>query len=183
MDSVPEKKLLLNLKEGDASAFEEVFFRYNQRIFNFCLRFIRSNDEVEEIVQRVFVALWEQRDTINPEKSVSSYLFGIAKNLVYQEFRKKVYREAALRKMEKKEDVHEESAYQEIFFGELKEILHSVVEQLPSRQKEIYLLSREHGLSYFEIATRLGISENTVDTQLRRALSFIREKYRQHYNK
>jgi RNA polymerase sigma-70 factor (ECF subfamily) len=85
--------------------------------------------------------------------------------------------------MEKKEDVHEESAYQEIFFGELKEILHSVVEQLPSRQKEIYLLSREHGLSYFEIATRLGISENTVDTQLRRALSFIREKYRQHYNK
>lgn len=177
MDDSLEKKLLLNLKKGDAGAFEIIFFKYNQRLFNFCFRFFSSKEEAGDLVQRVFISLWEQRDMLDPERPVSSYLYGIARNLVYQEFRKSVFKEALNRKIIKEAEISEDSGYREIFFDDLKEVLAALIEQLPGRQKEIYKLSREEGLSYTEIASRLGISENTVDTQLRRALSFLREKY------
>ena len=176
-----DENLILGLKKGDISSFESIFSLYNKRIYNFCLRLQHSSHDAEETVQRVFVALWEQRITLNEKQSLTSYLYSIARYIVYQDFRQKVYKKAAFESLSLKSAVFNESTKDEVLFLELLNFLDSIIEKLPERQKEIFKLSRYSCMTYKQIAEQLNISENTVDTQIRRALEFLREKYKTHY--
>ena len=86
-----ESDIISGLCNGSKKAFEKIFFRYHQLIYNFCLRLLSSHDEAEEIVQNVFVALWEQRSRLDVSKPVLPYLFSIARYMVYSELRQQVY--------------------------------------------------------------------------------------------
>jgi RNA polymerase sigma-70 factor, ECF subfamily len=176
-----EKKLILNLREGSVQAFNEIFSLNHKRICNFCRRLYQSSDEAEETVQKVFVALWEQRLQIDENKSLASYLFTIARYMVYQEFRQQVYKKAAFDHFVLNSIDYTESTKDDVLYNELYTFLQSVIESLPDRQREIFRLNRFSGLTYVQIADKLNITENTVDTQIRRALEFIRNKYKYHY--
>jgi RNA polymerase sigma-70 factor (ECF subfamily) len=182
MDNIGSSDLLAKLKQGNPKAFEVIYNELHQKIYNFSLRLLLSSEDAKEIVQRVFVALWEQRDKIDKDKSISAYLFSIARYMIYQEFRNQVYRKAALEFLLASDINLHETTKDEILFNELTDILHEIIDQLPARQKEIFHLSRDSGLSYKQIADQLNISENTVDTQLRRALNFVRIEYKKRYS-
>jgi RNA polymerase sigma-70 factor, ECF subfamily len=182
MSLLDEKTLILGLQKGSIPAFEKIFSLFHKRIYNFSLRLCQSSDEAEEIEQRVFVALWEQRGQVNENKSLTSYLYTIARYMVYQGFRQKIYQKAAFDHFVFNSIDLSESTKDEVLFNELLSFLESVIERLPERQREIFKLSRFSGLTYRQIADQLNITENTVDTQIRRALEFVRDKYETHYN-
>jgi len=176
-----EKKLILDLREGNVQAFNEIFSLHHKRIYNFCRRLYQSPDEAEETVQKVFIALWEQRLQTDENKSLASYLFTIARYIAYQEFRQQVYKKAAFDHFVLNSIDYNESTKDDVLYNELYTFLQSVIESLPDRQREIFRLNRFSGLTYLQIADKLNITENTVDTQIRRALEFIRNKYKYHY--
>jgi RNA polymerase sigma-70 factor (ECF subfamily) len=182
MSLLDEKTLILGLHEGSIPAFKKIYSLYHKRIYNFCLHLYQSSDDAEETVQRVFVALWEQRVQVDENRSLASYLFTIARYIVYKEFRQQVYKKAAFDHCILNSIDLNETTKDDVLYNELLSFLESVIERLPERQRQIFKLSRFSGLTYRQIADNLNITENTVDTQIRRALEFIRDKYKTHYN-
>jgi RNA polymerase sigma-70 factor, ECF subfamily len=177
-----EKTLILGLQKGSIPAFEKIFSLYHKRIFNFCLHLYQSSDEAQETVQKVFIALWEQRVHVDENKSLASYIYTIARYMAYQEFRQQVYKKAAFDHFILNSIDLNETTKNDVLYNELLSFLESVIERLPERQREIFKLSRFSGLTYRQIADNLNITVNTVDTQIRRALEFVRDKYKTHYN-
>ncbi len=176
-----EKTLILGMKKDSIPSFERIFSLYHKRIYNFCLSLHQSPDDAEETVQKVFVALWEQRKQVDESKTIGAYLYSIARYMMYQDFRQSVYKKAAFDHFILNSPVTNESTKDEVLFNELVNFLESQIERLPERQREIFKLSRFKGLTYMKIAEKLNITENTVDTQIRRALDFLRDKYKTHY--
>lgn len=176
-----EKSFNSDLQKGNVSVFEKVYSIYHKRIYNFCLQLNQTPDEARETVQKVFVALWEQRRQVDENKSITSYLYTIARYMVYQEFRQQVYKKAAFNHIILNSSDFNNTTKDDIFYNELVSFLEFAIERLPRRQREIFKLSRFTGLTYRQIADQLKITENTVDTQIRRALEFIRIKYKAYY--
>ena len=176
-----EKTITFELKKGDIKAFGKIFSFYHKRIYSFCLNLHQSPDDAEETVQKVFVALWEQRSQVDENKPLASYLFTIARYIVYQEFRHQVYKKAAFDHFVLNSYDFNETTKDDVLFNELVSFLEKIIEKLPDRQRQIFKLSRFSGLTYRQIANQLEISENTVDTQIRRALEFIRNGYKNYY--
>jgi len=181
MINTDEREIVLQLLSGSKKAFEQIFNMYHQRVYSFCLRLLCNTDTAEEITQNVFVALWDQRNKVDSTKLLAPYLFSIARYMIYREFRNKVYRKAAFEEISNTEISYKEITKDEVLFHELYDYLQRLIEKLPPRQKEIFRLSRDSRLTYKEIALHLGISENTVDTQIRRALVYMRKEYESYY--
>ncbi len=176
-----EKALISDLQKDNILSFGKIFTFYHKRIYSFCMSLHQSPDEAEETVQKVFVALWEQRGQIDESKPLGEYLYSIARYMIYREFRRKVYKKAVFDHFTFNSPEANNSTKDEVLFNELLTFLESQIERLPERQREIIRLSRYEGLTYRQVGEKLNITENTVDTQIRRALDFLRDKFENHY--
>lgn len=173
--SKSNKELLLRLKEGDQVAFYNIYERYCRRLYGFVFRYIKQEAEAEEIVQEVFVKIWEARERIDENSSFESFLFTIAYNTTISLLRK--------RSSEKKYLEHLKSVQQfdsapdlidEIYSKELAEKVQTLLNELTPRQKEVFQLSREEGFTHDEIAKKLNISVNTVKKHMVNTLAFLK---------
>ncbi|TKG89043.1 RNA polymerase sigma-70 factor [Puteibacter caeruleilacunae] len=175
-DRIHEEYFLVEeLRKGNSLAFEVLYRKYNGKLFNFVRKTIGDKEEAAEIVQYVFIKLWEKRSTIDPSQSFSGFVFKIAKNLVYNFIRKSV-REASMKEAHIDSlDQLADSTFDKVEFTELEARLKACIDKLPPRRKEVFILSRKRGMTYKEIAIHLNISENTVDTQIRKALQFLKD--------
>lgn len=178
-----EKKLVFLLKQGDISAFQLIYQNYYGKIFSFCFKIFRSEAECAEIVQNVFISLWEQREKIDEEKLFSSYIFGIAKNTTYQTLRTHLYRSAFWEHYLNTIDEFSNVTQDEIYYNDLKYKLDQLIDQLPAKRKMIFRLSRFYGLTYKQIAEKLFITENTVDTQMRKSIQYLKNSYNKLFEK
>lgn len=174
-----DKELLGRIKNGDEVAFELVFHRYKGYLLDFIRRSLPKEEDAEGLVQEVFVKLWMNRHKIDPSKSLNAFLFTIARNEIYDRLRKLLSKRKYLEELYYSSRESDEQSEKQMEYDELKETVDNLVGQLPEKRREIFMLSREEGLSYKEIAIRLGISENTVDSQIRKALSYLKENLRQ----
>jgi RNA polymerase sigma-70 factor (ECF subfamily) len=169
-----DKVLIKNFKRGDVKSFDLIFEKYHKKIYHFALGFLKNREDAEEITQEVFLNLWKSRGQINEQYVFSSYLFRIAFNAVHKFFRKKLserdHLEAALENL-----VHEDySTNIDIEYNNLLEITYNCADQLPRRQKEIFLMNFKDHLSNEEIAQKLNVTRKTVDNYLSKARSFIK---------
>ena len=165
--------LIARLKANDQLAFELLFYRYKNKIKGFVCQMAPPQIDPDEIVQKVFIRIWLQKARINPEKSFPSFLFTIAKNEVIDQIRSSVNRKIYFMGDELISDLNiidQEKDVQE----ELEQKMEKLIRKMPERRRQIFELSRFEGLTYKKIAEKLHISENTVDTQIRKALSFLR---------
>jgi len=178
-----EKRLLVLLKQGDIPAFQLIYQNYFNKIFSFCFKIFRSETECAEIVQNVFIALWEQREKIDEEKLFSSYLFGIAKNITYQALRTHLFRSAFWEHYVNAIEEFSDITQDEIYYNDLKIKLEQLIDQLPAKRKMIFRFSRFYGLTYKQIAEKLFISENTVDTQMRESIRYLKDSYNKLFEK
>lgn len=177
MDSA-DSFLVEKLKKDDIAAFNELYNRYHCRVYHLAMKFLPCNEDAEEIVQIVFVALWENRSKIDAQQSFESYVFSIARHNIYKALRKAVYRQGYIEYFRQN---HSDTSFVTedlILFNELDTVVHELVEKLPPKRREIIRLHREEGLSYNEIATRLSITNSTINTQLTKALNYIRHNIR-----
>jgi RNA polymerase sigma-70 factor (ECF subfamily) len=173
-----EKELLKKLRGGDSFAFEVLFYKYRNKVKGFAVKIIPSKIDFEEIVQEVFVKVWINKESINPEKDFQSYLFSIAKNLILDHLKSAVNRKLYFIGEHFQQDLLIDDSQESLLIDDAEEKLQKLINEIPERRREIFLLSRFEGLSYKQIAEKLNISENTVDSQIRNALAFLRKEFR-----
>ena len=171
-----EKDYIIELKKGSFSAFDHIFSSYKARLYTFAVGYLKVTEDAQELVQEVFVKVWENREMLDETRSFNSYLFTISKNTILNYFRKKANEQSYIDYIKKNTSLSYNKTEEDLAYEELQEKASRVIEQLPARQKEIYRLSREQGLSNEEIARQLKISKKTVENQVTLALKFLRER-------
>lgn len=178
MSNVKEKIVIDELIKGSYMAFDNLFESYSDKLYHFVLSIIKVPQLAEDIVQEVFIKIWERRLELNRHKSFKSFLFSIAYNETISLLRRKKletkYLEQVVGFIDENKTLNTPEL--ELEYHEIQKTIQQVVETLPERRKQIYRLSREKGLSNNEIAEKLNISKNTVENQLVVALKTIREK-------
>jgi RNA polymerase sigma-70 factor (family 1) len=169
---INESLLVHNLSRGNLLAFNTLYKEYSNRLYRFAFGYLKSETEAEELVQEVFTIIWEKRADLKKELSFKSFLFTIAFNIIRKHFRTKAYLTEYF-KTGISVDIDMQTS-QNITYDSLYQYITELVDQLPGRRKEIFILSRFNGLSIKEIAEKLKISHKTVENQLTYALKFIR---------
>ncbi len=168
------KELLVKLKNGDDRAFEDLYNSYKEPATRFCNSILKDIEESENIVQEVFIKIWNRKSLINPELNFTSYLFTIIKNRVF-DYLKEVKKNEHIREKYWENIVDyktEDTELKEERFVKVKE----AVDNLSVKRREIIKLNYEEGKSYEEIANQLNISKNTVKNQLVKAKQVIRRQ-------
>ncbi|WP_172594515.1 RNA polymerase sigma factor [Mariniphaga sediminis] len=170
-----EEDLLLRLKKGDKVAFELIFYKYKGKLFDFIRKSLPTSEEAENIIQDVFTNLWLYRKKLDSGKSLNALLYTMVRNELFMHLRKQIVRRKYVEEFGLFVNENDDSTQNQIEYNELKLLLAQLIESMPEKRKEVFKLSRYEGLSYKEIAKKLGISEHTVDTQIRKALSYLKE--------
>lgn len=156
-------------------AFDEIYNKYCYEIHQFVIRYLKDETDAEEIVQEVFIKIWESRKKIKEYSTFESFLFTIAYNSTMSLLRKRVSETKSKEYLKSFQQINAVNpVIEEIHYKELEQKVQSLLQQLTPRQKEIYLLSREEGLTHKEIAEKLGVSENTVKNHLVTTLKFLK---------
>jgi RNA polymerase sigma-70 factor, Bacteroides expansion family 1 len=169
-----EQQLVKLLQKGNVEAFDSLFGVYSSKLFGFACKYFRNNADAEELVQEVFVKVWENRQSIKSEYSFKSYLFTIALNIIRKYFNKKA---ASLRYLESlQEDAFTSEQANHDNFETALQKLNLIIEQMPARRREIFIKSKLEGRSSKEVADELNITPGTVDNQVSEALKFIRNQ-------
>ena len=169
--------LILLIQKDDQVAFYNLYELYCLRLYGFVLRYIKQKEDAEEIVQEVFVKIWESRNKIDAYSSFESFLFTIAYNTTISLLRKRTSEKKYLEHLQSLQHPDDlPDLIDEIHFNELNERVQLLLNELTPRQKEIYHLSREEGLSHDEIAKKLDISVNTVKKHMANTLAFLKSQ-------
>lgn len=168
-------ELIKRIQKDDRVAFYHIYERYSKRLYGFVLRYIKQKEDAEEIVQEVFVKIWESRNKIDAYSSFESFLFTIAYNTTISLLRKRTNEKRYLEHLKSiQQPNNSPDLIDEIHFNELNDRVQSLLNKLTPRQKEIFQLSREEGLTHDEIAKKLDISVNTVKKHMTNTLTFLK---------
>ncbi|MGK6352832.1 RNA polymerase sigma factor [Parapedobacter sp. DT-150] len=170
-----ERALLLRLREGDHKAFEKLFSIYSPIITGHLLRLLKVPELVEEIVQDSYLSLWEYRDRIDPDKPIKAYIFQIAVNNARDLFRRAMHDKQLRTMFYRTVSEGYEHIEAELARKENRDLLGRLLNRLPERQRNVYILCKVEGLSYREVSGRLGISENTVNSHIKRANALLKQ--------
>jgi RNA polymerase sigma-70 factor (family 1) len=174
-----EKKVLELLAQGSEYAFMQLFEYYRARIFGVALRFLKSRELAEEVVQEVFLKVWMRREGIGKVLDFEAYLFTMTRNLVFDRI-KDMAKESSAKKEFAHSIQHVNSTDQPLIEEQYNALLHEALSQLPPQQKQIFRLAKIEGLSHQAIAEQLDISRLTVKTHMAKACKTIRHKLQHH---
>ncbi|OFX62077.1 MAG: hypothetical protein A2066_01630 [Bacteroidetes bacterium GWB2_41_8] len=157
-------------------AFDRVYELYSHKLFSFVFKILKNEAEADDIVQEVFVKIWESRQKLEDYRLLNSYIFTIAYNNSIDLIRKRINNTKYLEHLKNSSVINvTPNLISQIEFNELNSQADKLIANLPERQKQVYLLHREEGLTYPEIAERLGISKNTVENHMVKALKYLRQ--------
>jgi len=171
-----DDELMQEIKADNMFAFDVLYKRYCKRVYKFGYSILKSREESENLTQDVFLSLWENRLKIEKNSSIKSYVFTITYNSAISIIRKKARESQFMEYLKSLQEINVEPVNIELEYTELTNKLDEILQALPQRQKEIYLLHRVKGLKYSEIAESLNISVNTIENHMSRALKTIRKK-------
>ena len=171
-----ERLLLQQLAQGEKQALQELFDRYYTDLCRTALRLVHRPEIAEEIVQDVFVALWEKRDRLHITVSIPAYLSRAVRNRCLNHLKSRAARYDWSEELtEYQHPVESGSPTDELQFSELNEALEHALQQLPEKSRLVYSMSRYEELTYREIATQLDVSVKTVEYHMGQALKQLRQ--------
>lgn len=167
-----DNRLLERIKSGNASYYEEVFRKYYQSLCLFALKYVKDPDEAEEIVQEMFVRIWQKKESLAVTTSLKSYLYQAVRNACLNHLKhnnvKLEYQKRAI------DATSAANAGDTLVALELEARITETLNKLPPERKKIFLMSRNEGLKYREISEKLNISIKTVENQMSKALQFLK---------
>ena len=166
-----DSQLSDEIRKGNGAAFDRLFRKYYSPLCDFVTRIVKSQDATEDIVQEVFARLWIDRAEWLPEISVRAYLHKAVRNTALNYLK---HLQVITSWSSKQSEISGGDVAEEVANRELLSALHEAIEHLPEGSRTIFLLNREEGLTYTEIADVLNISKKTVETQMGRALKALR---------
>jgi RNA polymerase sigma-70 factor, ECF subfamily len=177
-----ESYIFKKMVEGDKEAFRFFFEKYYSDLCNLVNLYLHDALTAEEIVQDIFIYLWEKKDKIKIESSVKSYLLRATKNRSLNYIRNARTKVEILNKIANNDIVNIEMPDEIMNANQLRKVINDAIDSLPDRCRQIYILGKEKKMSYKEISEELGISIKTVEAQMGNALKRLREQLRPHYN-
>ena len=173
--AIDEKELLLLLKQGHEAAFEEIYKLYSSRLLGNIYKMVKSESIAREILQEVFIKVWNNRTVIDPERSFRAYIFRIAENNICDFFRNAT----RIKKMQSHMIVlateHYEHIEEFLLRKENSAILHKAINSLSPQRQQVFRLCKLEGKSYAEVSRELGISVSTISDHIVKANKAIRE--------
>jgi RNA polymerase sigma-70 factor (ECF subfamily) len=177
----PTATYIDQIREGEIAAFEVIFREYYEKLVRFSLGYIGSREAAEDLVQDVFARIWEQRHGWEIRESLAAYLYGSVRNRCLDYVRHQLVERqwadhVVAARAAASDELHLESepADAAIEQDEVDRAIRAAVDRLPERCRQTFVLSREHGLTYHEIAVVMGVSAQTVKIQMGRALKSLR---------
>ena len=179
-----ESEILRQLKLGDKQAYERLFQQHYRNLVLYAKKFVLETEIARDLVQDVFFYVWEKREKLSVDKSMSSYLFRAVHNACINHLKRESTKSNYLKNFllnlnegaiasHKSQDVHELFVHKD-----LSERIDAVIDDLPEQCRNIFRLSRYRGLKNKEIAEIYSISPRTVETQIYRALKVLKENLR-----
>jgi RNA polymerase sigma-70 factor (ECF subfamily) len=170
-----DETLLVRMSEDDEAAFSEIYNRYWESLFITAAKVLRGKEEAADVVQDVFLSLWNRRKEIKITGSLNSYLQTSARYKAIHYIEKNITRRDYLSLLTETSAQLLPTPELQLQLKEVQTVIHDTVNQMPPKMREVYQLSRQEHLSHQEIAERLGISTETVKKHIQHALQLIKE--------
>jgi RNA polymerase sigma-70 factor (family 1) len=171
-----DNELVERLQKGDVEAFDLLYEKYSGKLYSFSLKYLRSVEEAEELVQSTFLKIWENHKQLDKDLSFKSYLFTISYNDICKFFRKRNYMQQFLKDSISENSLASSETEKSIDYQSVLTRVQQIADKLPEKQKNIFRKSRQEGKSSKEIAEELSLSPGTVDNYISEALKFIRRR-------
>lgn len=173
--SVPE--LVSFVRQGDAKAFHELYLQFATKILRTCKKMYLNHQDAEEIVQEVFLKVWEKREGLDSSLSFNAYLFTIMRSSIFKRSRKQAL-DIAYQQYQLNYGVQVScNTEEEIEYQELKHFSEKAIASLPKGQQEVFKLKFSEHLTAEEIAGRLHLSKRTVENQLYKATKKLKQDF------
>jgi RNA polymerase sigma-70 factor (family 1) len=178
MTQYPDDNICIrNLKKGDVLSFDNIFKKYNRKVYSFAFSYLKNREEAQDVVQEVFLNLWRNRDQINQYYVFSKYLFKITYNATCKKFRKQASDRKQMEEVVRNSILEDDSTNLEIEYNNLLETANEIIEKMPARQKKIFHLSVDDQLTNEQIALRLNISKKTVENYLAQVKTSLKKSF------
>lgn len=169
-----DQDLTALLKEGNEEAFSKIFYRYQSLLFDFAYKRIHDKDEAKDIVQEIFVRLWNNRADLEIRISLRSYLYRAVLNEMLNALRHKVIQEEYVNSLQEMINLDTRQADYHIRETDMERLIETEIAALPPKMREVFEMRKKEYFTNKEIAGKLGISEQTVETHMKRALRVLR---------
>lgn len=173
-ENYDDEALILSLKAGNQQAFSVLYRRYAHKVGKIAMKYFKSKDLSEEIVQEVFTRVWENRAGLDAHASFSNYLYTVTKNLVLNKIRKFFNEKKYLSYLSRQICFSHNKTEDVVIFSDLERFSTELIESLPPQRRRIFKMSREEKMSNQEIANSLGLSKRTVENQITRAMKYLK---------
>lgn len=172
-----EQEMIALLQKGSMSAFEGLFEQFSQKLYRFSYSYLKSESESEDVVQEVFLKIWENRASLKTGTSFQSYLFTIAFNSIRKSFNKKARQDQFHTDLFDFLSVDNSSLEIHSDYEALLSKLDEAIDQMPTRRKEIFLKRKKEGKSVRDIAETMNISPKTVENQITEAMNYLKKEF------
>lgn len=169
-------ELLMLLKANDEGAFAELFNRYNRLLFIHACKLLDNNEEARDLVQEIFILIWDSRKTLKTATNFSGFLYVITRNRIFDRLSHKKVEDKYLEYARDFVEQGEDDTDHLLRTRELQSIIEREISFLPVKMQKIFELSRMRHLTHKEIAEQLNVSEKTVKNQVNNALKILRTK-------
>lgn len=172
-----ESELVLGLTKSDHSSFQLLFDYYSEALFMFALSYLKSRDTAEDLVQEVFLKIWNNRKSLRTDTCFRSYLFTIALNSIYKYLKKlaklnEVKHDLLLDFSDSETVLNDHPDYQA-----LVDKLNELVARMPERRRQVFIKKKFEGMSLKEIAEELDITPKTVEFHITEAMKFLKQEF------
>jgi RNA polymerase sigma-70 factor (ECF subfamily) len=178
--NLDEIQLLEELSKGNETAFKKIYLKYHGSLYRMALKFVKSEELSKEIVQDVFVKIWENRFQINTTLSFSAYIFRIAHNHIFNLLKRASIEVAVKNEILAAAEKASNCTEDDVLSAEYETLAIDAIEQLPPQRKLIFKLCRNEGKSYEEVSYTLGISKSTVRDHMVKAIKSIKDYLQAH---
>lgn len=168
------------IKNGDKKSYSDFFRACYEHYVRFAYRYVKSKDQACDLVQEAFIKLWNNREQLDPAKSLKSYMFTIVRNLSLNHIRDHKNKLESIDDRETSLDaliIHQEQNTNDSYIKQTVKVVKKLINKLPERQREAFELSRFDGLQHDEIAEVMNISARTVNNHIVSACNTLREEY------
>jgi RNA polymerase sigma-70 factor, ECF subfamily len=176
-----EKQLILKLKGGDRASFNKIYETFWSKLYLSARGKLRSEEDAQDMVQEVFIALWNQRAELEDDIYLEAYLHILLKNKIFNFFRKNASHQKYRDYLELFTEIYQIYSDDTIEIKEMQQVIHAAQESMPDKMRLIFEMSRWDELSNKEIAFKLSLSEQTIKNQISTALQIIRTYFKIHY--
>lgn len=176
MEDWSDKALVLALQQESEQAFRILYYRHWDLLYSRAFKKINATEDIADILQEIFTHLWKNRHEINLQSTLVNYLLTALDYKVIDYYRAKAVRiNYYHRYLESGQDVHYEIT-EEVQFRELETLIRQEVTAMPAKMQQVFMLSRDKGMSAAQIAAHLSLSDQTVRNQISNAIGRLREK-------